>query len=324
MTEQKIEYVKGINSIIEIKPHGNKRTCNRNMLEINPTVGCQFQCQYCNAYAQTGDNFSEVKVYIDYPQYLKEYLEEHKGEVDRIFFYFSPKIDAFQDCLIETGITKAILEILMEYNARYIIVTKGGVPNDEICELLIKSKHLNQFLISCSMPNEETRILLEPHAASIQERLNFAKYLVDNGIRTTAIFSPILPINNGEYIKQYIDYYLSINITHFRLNYAELSHDCLNSLINLLPQYAENLKIYMDNEAERTEWQIPYKNAKINRYFPSVMYMHDSFEELRAYAKNINKDATFSICNSLCEKKELSGFNNEAFKAGFGCIGYIW
>ena len=325
MREQKIEYIKGIDSIIGIKPHGNKRTCNKNMLEINPTVGCQFQCQYCNAYTQDGNSFSKVKVYIDYPLYFEQYLKNHKEELDKKFFYFSPKIDAFQNCLFETGITQKILELLLEYNARYIIVTKGGIPHSEICDLLVQSKHLNQFLISCSMPNEETRMLLEPFAAPIEERLKFAEFLVDNDIKTTAIFSPILPINHGDYIKQYIKYYLSINITHFRLNYAEVSRSCLQSLTNLLPEYAEEfLEIYLNDEAVRTEWQVPYMDVNINRYFPSAEYMRTTFENLRLYAKTIDPLATFSICNSLCDKEELCDFNNEAFQAGFGCIGYKW
>lgn len=325
MNMQNIEYVKGINSLIEIKSHGNKKTCNKNMLEVNPTIGCQYQCQYCNAYAQEGDKFNKIEVYVDYPEYLDKYLFEHKNELDKIFFYFSPKIEAFQECLLKTGITYSILKLFYKYNARYIIVTKSGIPNSDVCSIIKKSRHLNQFLISCSMPNEEVRKILEPYAPPIDDRLAFAKYLVDNQIRTTAIFSPILPIDKGRYIKEYIRYFLSINITHFRLNYAELSHACLYKLAEQLPQNAEELKkIYLKSDAEKTKWQIPYSEVNINRYFPSVEYMYESFEEIRSFAKKINNNATFSVCNSLCEKKKFVNFNLDAFKAGFGCIGYRW
>lgn len=85
-------------------------------------------------------------------------------------FYFSPKIDAFQDCLIESGITYNIMKILRKYNKIYIIVTKGKTPPKNIAELLIESRELVQILSSCSMPNEEVRKVVEPGAAKISER----------------------------------------------------------------------------------------------------------------------------------------------------------
>lgn len=86
----KIEFVSGIDDMIRINAHGNKPTCNKNMLEINPAVGCQFKCQYCNAYTQGQDvDFSSVKVYTDYPQYLESYLEENEDKLQRNFLFFT-------------------------------------------------------------------------------------------------------------------------------------------------------------------------------------------------------------------------------------------
>lgn len=324
--KQIIEYVEGIDPIIEIHAHGNKETCNKNMMEINPTVGCQFQCQYCNAYTQEKeDNFSKVKVYIDYPKYLEDYLQKNKEDLGRLFFYFSPKIDAFQDCLLESEITKQILELLKKYNARYIIVTKGKIPPKEISDLLVESKSINQILSSCSMPNEKVRQIIEPNAASIQERLDFAKFCVENGIPVTAIFSPIFPVDNLKFIKDYIRSYLDIGITHFRVNFAEISRNSLVKMIELLPEYKDELiKTYLVENAEQTYWKVPYKDIEMSRYFPSIEYMKDSFDGLREFAKEINPKATFSVCNSLCIENKLHKFNDEAIKAGFGCIGYRW
>lgn len=326
MNSQNVEFVKGMDERIKINVHGNKKTCNKNMFEINPSIGCQFQCQYCNAYTQEEDNyFQNVKVYVDYPQYLEEFLIEKENELDKIFFYFSPKVDAFQECLIESGVTEKILSLFKKYNVRYIIVTKGGIPNKRICDILTETREKNQILISCSMPNEEVRKIMEPGAAPIDKRLEFAKYCVENSINVTAIFSPIFPVDNYEYIKKYIKFYLDIGITHFRLNFTEISMYSLNKIINLLPQYKEEFcNVYLNEEVKFTEWKVPYKNMSIERRFPSLQYMGKVFNELKKYAKEINENATFSVCNSLCVEKELYNFNKEAFLAGFGCIGYLW
>ncbi|MGY3666852.1 MAG: radical SAM protein [Roseburia sp. 1XD42-69] len=321
--KQDVEFLKGIDPRIEIHSHGNTKYCNPNMMELNPAIGCQFQCQYCNAYTQEQENcFSKVRVFVDFPKYLEIFLKENKKRLDKIFFYFSPKIDAFQDCLLESGITKNILELLLEHQARYFIVTKGKIPNKEIQQLLIESKNINQLIISCTMPNEEIREILEPNAARIKERLDLAEFCVKNGIPVSAIFSPILPIDELNYVKNYIKIYLEMGITHFRVDFTEISRSSLDKLCSLLPKYEKSLKeVYLDKNATVTHWNVPYKEIEIERYWPSLEYMKKQFNELKNYAKSVNSKATLSVCNSLCIENKLHRFNDEAINAGFNCIG---
>lgn len=108
-----VEFVEEIDDNVKLRVHGNKPTCNTSMFEINPAIGCQFQCQYCNAYTQEKENcFSGVKVYRNYPQYLDNYIRENIQDSKGRFFYFSPKIEAFQPCLVESGISYEILSVL--------------------------------------------------------------------------------------------------------------------------------------------------------------------------------------------------------------------
>lgn len=320
---QKVCYVEGIPEIINIHSHGNTKFCNPNMMEINPTVGCQFQCQYCNAYTQEDDNFfDKVEVFKDYPQYLEEFLFNNKDKLDKLFFYFSPKIDALQPCLLESGITHEILSLFEKYKARYFSVTKGKTPPEDIQELLIKSKDRNQIVISCTMPNESVRERLEPGAATIQERLDFARFCKENGIVTTAIFSPILPVENLEFVKDYIKKYIAMGIDHFRVDFTEISKTSLEKLVKILPEYKEDFyNVYLDKDATVTYWKVPYKNVEIERYWPSMDYMREKFTMLRDYAKSLSPQATTSVCNSLCGKDKLFHFNEEARKRGYTCLG---
>lgn len=322
----KVEYVGGIDDIVKLIVHGNKPTCNTSMLEINPAIGCQFQCQYCNAYTQEKENnFSGVKVYKDYPKYLEEYLQKNYENVKGQFFYFSPKIEAFQPCLIQSGISYEILSILKRYRLKCIIVTKCGRLPRDLENLMIEMKDLLQILISCSMPNEEIRKIIEPGAAPIEERFEFARFCMENGIKTTSIFSPIFPVEQYTYIKRYIDQFYSMGITHFRLNFAEITRDSYDKLVTLLPFYKDDFeKAYFNDDALKTDWKIPYTNKEAIRYFPSVEYMKHVFCKIKEYGETKGDDITFSVCNSLCVTGKLEHFNDKAHCRGFGCIGYKW
>lgn len=322
----KIEYVEGIDDIVKIRVHGNKPTCNASMMEINPAIGCQFQCQYCNAYTQEKENeFSCVKVYKDYPEYLESYIKDNYHDIKNQFFYFSPKIEAFQPCLISSGISFKILSIIKKYGMRCIIVTKCGHLPDEIKQLLIDMKDIIQILISCSMPDEKVRKIIEPGAAPISDRIEFARFCINNGIKVTSIFSPIFPVEQYSYIKKYIDTFYSMGITHFRLNFAEITEDSYEKLVELLPFYKEDFeKAYIMSNPLKTEWKIPYKDKKAIRYFPSIDYMKNAFKLIRDYGESKGDDITFSVCNSLCVSGKLEHFNDYAFSKGFGCIGYRW
>lgn len=77
--KQRIVYHSGVVPEVEIVPHGNTPFCNNRILEINPAIGCEFQCQYCNAYAQEeSSNFGRVDVFPDYPLYLDSFLANSK------------------------------------------------------------------------------------------------------------------------------------------------------------------------------------------------------------------------------------------------------
>ncbi len=320
---QEVCYMEGIPEKITIHSHGNTKFCNKYMLEINPTIGCQFQCQYCNAYTQEDENFfDKVEVYKDYPSYLEKFLFENKDKLDKLFFYFSPKIDALQPCLLESGITREILELFEKYGAKYFSVTKGKIPPEDIQELLIKTKGHNQIVISCTMPNESVRERLEPGAATIQERLDFAKFCKKSDIVTTAIFSPILPVEELEFVKSYIEKYITMGIDHFRVDFTEISKSSLEKLVRILPEYKNDFyDVYLDKEATITHWTVPYKEIKLERYWPSMKYMRDKFTMLRDYAKRLSPEATISVCNSLCVEGKLYNFNQEAMSRGYSCLG---
>ncbi|MCL2287962.1 MAG: hypothetical protein FWC33_02100 [Candidatus Bathyarchaeota archaeon] len=320
---QVVEFVTGIPEEIKIKSHGNTSSCNPNMLEINPTVGCQFQCQYCSSCTQEEKNdFEKVFVFSDYPQYLDSFLADNKDKRDKIYFYFSPKIDCLQACLVESGITEEILNILHKHCMKYFFLTKGSIPPKSIQQLLIDSKDLNQVIASCTMPNESVRQRLEPYAASIEERMAFAQFCIDSGIFTTAIFSPILPVDGMNYIERYIDRYLKMGIDHFHLDFAELSALSLAKLTSLVPEYADELNnVYLAPNVITSQWQIPFKDTETVRYWPDAHFIQEAFKRFAKYATSIEPRASITACDSLCARFHFEYLNTNAHKKNLSCMG---
>ena len=138
------------------------------MLEINPAYGCEFRCAYCGIYALEKDYFGEVIVYDDYPAYLERWLDEHHTDAEDYYYYFSAKTDCFQPALLDSGITLECLKILKRHRASYFLVTKAGVPPEDIREALVEARDINQVIISATMPDESMREALEPGGGADQ------------------------------------------------------------------------------------------------------------------------------------------------------------
>lgn len=309
---------------IRIHPHCNSPACSQKILELNPAIGCQFQCQYCCLYTQENENkFSYVTIYEDYPELLENYILKNINRLSGSTFFFSFESDCFQNALVSTGITQEILTILHKYNLPYFILTKGGLPNKDIANLLIATKTIAQVVVNDTMPNEEYRSVLEPYAASIEDRYNLVKFCIENKIFTTISFSPIFPFGNLDYIKEKIQKYVSIGINHFRFDMLELSIDSYHKLIELLPSHESEFEsLYMDSNAIENNWKVPNTATTLKRYKPSKKFMANTYDELKKFVKSIDKNATVSICDGAIINNELlAEFNKNSYAKGMNCMG---
>ena len=312
----------GIDQLVEIVNHANSSACPRRMLELNPAFGCEFQCAYCGIYALEKDFFGEVIVYDDYPEYLENWLTEHPEAARDHYFYFSAKTDCFQPALVESGITLACLEILRKHQAQYFLVTKGGVPPREICESLVAAKDINQVICSVTMPTEELRAAIEPGAAPNSERLALARFCVENGIFVTASCCPVMPIGDRSYLNGIFEQLAAAGVKHFFFDFARLSREAVNNLIELLPEHRESFEQhYFTPEARPSRWHMPHRNVTIDKFQPPERYMLDAFEALAKCVDEVVPDATVSVCNHFSTPKTLPRFNSRARAECISCMG---
>lgn len=297
-----------------IKIHSNTPTCPL-IYEIVPVMGCEFQCTYCNALGQENtENFLPVKVDTSYPEFLRNEIKKHKQENKNPLYYYCPKSDCFQKPLIETNVTKEILEVLRDEKCYYILVTKG-IPTQELFQLLVETKDKCQIIISYGMPTEEIRKAVEPCAAPLQERIAFAEKCVQAGIQTAAILEPLFPFKDLSFVERIMDKFVSIGVTHFAIDFARITHGCLERIAKQIPTYIDEFKeVYIRDDSHNENYNTA-NGTHVIRYSPPKKYMLEKFKLIKDMAAARN--CTVSICNSF----GFDDFNEEAREKGYVCMG---
>lgn len=288
--------------------------------EVNPAIGCDFGCTYCSMYGQESKlQHFPVKVFVDYPEYLEQFINENK-DTNRLIFNFTPKSDAFCNALIESGVTQRIFDVFIKARTEFYILTKSGIPRKDIQEKLIQAKDLVQIIISAGLPNEEYRATLEPNTHAIEERMAFGKFCVENGIPTAGIAAPFLPFSIEGYNQSVVDRYANIGVNHISVHLLKLSEMCLERLCKQLGDYGDILKkIYCNKTSESIEWTLP-GGKKVKRYYASKESIKEELKKFKEMAKT--KNITLSTCVEVEKLIEDMHFNDDARKKGITCVGF--
>lgn len=161
---------------------------------INPYVGCMHACVYCYArfmrrftgHSEPWGHFLDIK--LNAPDVLAKELAKKpkRGTV-----LLGSVTDAYQPAEQKYRITRAILEILLEYDFPVSILTKSNLVLRDM-DLLKQFSNCEIGLTVTSM-NEGVARHFEPHASSPEKRVAALETLHQNGIATYAFIGPILP-----------------------------------------------------------------------------------------------------------------------------------
>ena len=292
-----------------------------NAHEVNPAIGCDFQCKYCSMYAQfQEDAHTPVVIFKDYPEYLREYIRKCNNK-EKLIFNFSPKTDAFAYSMIESGMTEEILRVFNEEKVRYYILTKGETPPKSILNLLEQSKDRNQIIFSSGLLNEELENLLEPGAPNSSKRMDFARECQKIGVTTTGIAAPYLPINDDNYAESVLSRFYNAGIKHVSVQVLKLSIESLDKLCILMPQYEQEFrKLFSKDDVKPVEWKLP-GGKTVTRYFASTNYLQEELLKVKQIA--LKKGMTVSTCKEICNSIKDPSFNKEALSLGYNCVGFI-
>lgn len=163
--------------------------------EINPYVGCVYNCIYCYA-RHVQDNSSHNKPwgsYLDVKINAAELINEQAGYYSGKDIYIGHVTDPYPPCEKEYGVTRAILEKLVPLKPKLSIQTKSDMVLRDI-ELL---KQFDQCYVGLTITtlDENIRSTLEDEdaAASVEQRLTALKQLKRDGLGTYVWIGPLLP-----------------------------------------------------------------------------------------------------------------------------------
>lgn len=105
--------------------------------------------------------------------------------------------DPYQPIERELGITRAILEVLAEFNAPVSITTKSALVTRDL-DILgpMAAKGLARVNISLATLDPHTARILDPRAPAPHRRLRAIQQLSDAGVPTSVFASPMIPAIN--------------------------------------------------------------------------------------------------------------------------------
>jgi len=170
------------------------------MYSANPYQRCEHGCVYCyarNSHEYWGYNAgidfeSRIVVKKNAPALLRKFFENKSWEPATISL--SGNTDCYQPIERRMKITRALLEICLEYRNPVGIITKNALvlrDLDIIKELA--SMNLVRVFTSITSLDEGLRQVMEPRTASYKSRLKVVETLSKEGVPTGIMNAPLIP-----------------------------------------------------------------------------------------------------------------------------------
>lgn len=168
---------------------------------LNPYSGCGFSCSYCYVREMPLQRFKGIPwgEWLDLKtnaaeNYRKEIIRLRKRNKPVIIF-MSSATDPYQPMERKAGITRAILEEMVENPPDFLqLQTRSPLVTRDV-DLLVKIKEKCDLFVSMTVETdrEDIKQIFAPYAPGIKLRLKALKEIHDAGIPTQASISPVLP-----------------------------------------------------------------------------------------------------------------------------------
>lgn len=320
----------------ELEVHNYTGMCPANVLEVVPSSGsCAVACQYC--LVTDGKHVKKIQVHTNYPQKLANSLVKNRSK--NVFYYFSPKTEAFSEPHLVNGLAHDILRTFIAHfdefpdsKVRIFIVSKAGPKHlnvthwgESIFSLMGKIADKIQMNGSIGIMPGYLRDILEPNAADISDRLNVLRQCGEIGVRADSVLCQplILPYLTNEAVAGYLDELSAAGVRNIK---PEFFTSEVRNLV-LVAQYVNHFDPKLLGE-----YFYPYLHEENLRHVkqrsrlaPSKEACVEKLAMIRdaAHARGI----TISLCNWV--KRELGSaapwvgeVDRGSAKDGYRCLGY--
>lgn len=173
---------------------------------INPYRGCEHGCVYC--YARPSHAYVDLSPGLDFETKIftkPQAADVLRRELSRPGYRCQPialgsNTDAYQPVERDLGITRQILEVLVEFRHPVSIITKSALVERDIDLLAnLASDNLANALISVTSFDDELKRRMEPRAAAPRRRIETIRRLIGAGIPCGVLAAPMIPgLNDHE------------------------------------------------------------------------------------------------------------------------------
>lgn len=176
---------------------------------INPYKGCEHGCVYC--FARPTHAWLDLSPGIDFeskifykpnaPELLKKELA-HKNYIAAPIS-LGINTDAYQPVERKLGLTRRLLEILVEHKHPVVIITKSALIERDLDLLKEAASHQTvQVVVSLTSLNTKLNKVMEPRTAAPHRRLELIKNLSNAGVPVSVLMAPIIPVLNDYEIEE--------------------------------------------------------------------------------------------------------------------------
>jgi len=176
-------------------------------LALNIYRGCSHGCIYCYAPTclyQSRDTFQkEISPRKDILREIKKEAPKMKGDKREILLSFTS--DPYQPIELDLKLTRQVIQILIENDLTFTILTKGGFRAIRDFDLLEKYPR-SRFGVSLCFTSDLDRQIWEPNSAPILERIESIEEAHRRRIPTWISIEPvIMPEQAVELVWKYHD-----------------------------------------------------------------------------------------------------------------------
>lgn len=322
----------------ELEIHNYTNICPTNVFEVTPSVGsCSIACQYC--LVTDGNQCKPITVFTNYTDKLRNSLERNADKA--VFYYFSPKTDAFSEPHLVSGVAHDILRTFIDHFDRHpqspvrlFICSKAGLKQvsvahkgDTILSLAGKLAGYAQWNGSIGIMPQYLRNILEPHAGTIADRLAVMRRCQEMGLVSDSVLCQplILPYLTPETVEEYMAALAGAGVVNIKPEFltAELAN------LSLIAQYIHHYD--PERLAEFFQSYLMAENQnhikQRSRLAPEKGICVEKLELIRDTAKKYG--ISISICNwvrrELMQKSDWVSTiakDTGSIEKGYACLGY--
>jgi DNA repair photolyase len=176
---------------------------------INPYRGCACGCTYC--FARPSHAYMGLSPGLDFETrlfYKADAAAVLQKQLARPGYVCKPimlgaNTDPYQPVEKRLGVTREILEVLLETRHPVTIITKGTLVLRDLALLQeLAAMNMARVTVSLTTLDPELKRTLEPRAASPQARLRVISELARAGVPVSVLAAPLIPAVNDAELEQ--------------------------------------------------------------------------------------------------------------------------